>query len=419
MTTAKAFLLTGLVALLLPFGSARAQMQDGRAHQHDAMAMHADPGGCEGPELACAVAATPVFAPDGTLFLTWATARTVSLARSADKGAHFADPVLITPEPVRMDSGPDSRPQAVADGQGRVTVAFAVFQDAHWNGQVRVSRSTDGGAHFTQPQPITAGSPSQRFQSMLLAPDGRVFAAWLDKRNVAPARARGETYAGAALAFAWSGTQATDGPAFAPARIAADDTCECCRIGLGWAAPDRPVAAFRNIFGGTVRDHALTVFQDADTPGPVHRVSEDNWAVAACPHHGPSLAVGAGATIHVAWFSGGGVRKGVFVARTTDQGASFSSPVPVGDAGRQNSRPFLLAAGHSVWLAWKSFDGERTEVRLMRSVDDGASWGAAETIAATGGGSDHPMLISDGAAVYLSWMTRQDGYRLIPIGPSA
>ncbi len=388
------------LALLMPAMAARAQ---GHMHAHPAPA-------CEGVGLACASAATPAFAADGTLWLTWAANDRVLVARSADKGATFAAPVAVTPEPERLDNGPDSRPRIVVDASGRITVAYAVFRDKNWNGEVKISRSTDAGAHFSAPEPITGGSPSQRFQSMEIDSDGRVFAAWLDKRNVAAARAKGEDYAGAALAFAWS-----DGGRFGPTRIAADNTCECCRLGLGFVGPGRPVVAFRNIFAKSERDHGLIAFQDPNTPGPLHRVSEDHWAISGCPHHGPSLAVGESGTIHVSWFTGGDLRKGVFYARTTDAGAAFTAPMRVGDPTKQTGRPALLSIGRTVYLAWKSFDGERTELRLSVSRDDGATWGAPVAIAATGDESDHPQLISDGRTAFLSWLTVQDGYRLIPL----
>ena len=382
-------------------------------HHHDGAAprMGHDAGGCAETTLHCASSATPFFAADGTLWLTWSAGRMISVAHSADLGAHFSDSVIVTPEPIRMDSGGDSRPTVVVDKTGRITVAYALFQDARYNGAVMISRSTDGGAHFSTPEAITTDSPSQRFQALQLDTDGSLFIAWLDKRNIAAARARGEKAAGAGLAFAWS-----DGTTVPAARIAAENTCECCRLGLGWMAPGRPVAVFRNIFEDKYRDHAVIVFRDRDTPGPLHRVSDDHWQIDACPHHGPTLAVSGAGTIHTAWFSGGGPRKGVQYAYSRDGAATFSEPMRLGAADRQISRPALLAIGKTIYLAWKSFDGERTEVQMMVSPDDGTTWGEPRTIAATGDQSDHPLLVSNGAAVFLSWMTRQEGYRLIAVG---
>src|SRR5262249_21602626 len=161
---------------------------------------------------------------------------------SSDLGRTFSAPVSVNSEPLDLDWGPDSRPNIVVD-DGRVFVAFARFKDQKFNGQVLYSRSADGGRSFAPPVPITANAESQRFQSLVLNADGSLFATWLDKRNRAPAAARGEKYIGAGLAFAWSRDH---GATFSETRLALDNTCECCRLGVAFAGADRPVVAFRN-----------------------------------------------------------------------------------------------------------------------------------------------------------------------------
>src|SRR5262249_48041969 len=130
------------------------------------------------------------------------------------------------------------------------------------------------------------------------------------------------------------------------------------------------------IFSKATPDHALLVFADANTPGSPRRVSVDNWQIEACPHHGPSLAVAQPDIIHAAWFTAGKVRQGLFYARSLDDGAHFTAPMPVGDPARRPAWPYLLASGHTVRLVWKEFDGEVTVVKQMTSIDDGASWSA-------------------------------------------
>ena len=44
-------------------------------------------------------------------------------------------------------------------------VAFAVFKDKAFNGQVFYSHSSDGGRSFAAPVPITANPESQRFEA--------------------------------------------------------------------------------------------------------------------------------------------------------------------------------------------------------------------------------------------------------------
>jgi hypothetical protein len=261
-------------------------------------------------------------------------------------------------------------------------------------------------------RPITASNESQRFEALGLDADGSLFAAWLDKRNRVPVQQRGQTYDGAGLFFASS---KDGGATYSESRLAQDNTCECCRLGLAFAGPGRPVIVFRNIFEGGVRDHAIVTFSDPATPGEVHRVSQDDWQIAACPHHGPSLSISAAGTYHVAWYTNGKVRKGLFYARSRDGGVTFSEPLPIGRPDRNPTRPYVIAGPREAAMVWKEFDGEKTTVNLMTSRDDGATWSPAKTISSTMDASDHPLLVSDGRRSYLSWMTKADGYRIQPI----
>ena len=156
-------------------------------------------------------------------------------------------------------------------------------------------------------------------------------------------------------------------------------------------------------------------FDNPQTPGQVNRVSIDDWKTDVCPHHGPSLAISSTGAYHVAWFTNGRVRKGLFYARSDNGGRSFSEPMPIGAAKRNPSHPYLLATKTGLWLVWKEFDGEVTTVPAMVSHDDGRSWSTPRVIARTEDASDHPLLIADKTHAYLSWQSKADGYRLIDL----
>lgn len=374
---------------------------------------HASEAACDETLLRCASKVTPAFGPDGTLWLAWMAGGQISVASSKDAGRSFSTPVQVTKDRLNLDWGPDARPKIVVDRNGSIALAFSIFRDKAFNGQVLTTRSTDGGASFAALRPITSSNESQRFEALALDADGAVFAAWLDKRNRVPVLERGQKYEGAGLFFASS---ADGGATYSESRLAQDNTCECCRLGLAFAGPGHPVVVFRNIFEGGVRDHAIVTFSNPATPGEVHRVSRDDWQIAACPHHGPSLSISASGTYHVAWYTNGKVRKGLFYARSRDGGTTFSEPVAIGRPDRNPTRPYVIAGAREAAMVWKEFDGERTTVNLMTSHDDGATWSTPKAIASTTDTSDHPLLVSDGRRSYLSWMTKADGYRIQPIG---
>ena len=109
---------------------------------------------------------------------------------------------------------------------------------------------------------------------------------------------------------------------------------------------------FRNLFEGGVRDHAVMTFADPATPGEVRRVSNDDWQISACPHHGPSLSISPAGTYHVAWYTNGKARKGLFYARSQDEGRMFSDPIPLGRSDRNPTRPYVLAGPRGATMAF-------------------------------------------------------------------
>ncbi len=399
MTFGKPTIRAALTALILAAspGLAVAQM----SHQHGSEAA------CEETTLRCATKVTPAFGRDGTLWLVWMAGGQISVANSKDHGRSFSAPVQVTQERLNLDWGPDARPKLAIDAKGNIALAFSIFRDQAFNGEVLTTRSTDGGRSFAPPRPITGNKESQRFEAIGIDPSGTVFVAWLDKRNRVPAQQSGQKYDGAGLFFATSGDA---GASYSAARLAADNTCECCRLGLAFDGAGHPVVVFRNIFEGGVRDHAIVTFTDLATPGEVHRVSRDDWQIAACPHHGPSLTISPEGTYHVTWYTNGKARKGLFYAQSRDGGKTFSNPLPVGQPNRSPSRPQIISGPHGLVMVWKEFDGQKTSVNLMTSRDDGATWSNPRTIAGTSDSSDHPLLVSDGQRTYLSWMTKADGY---------
>jgi hypothetical protein len=409
LRSAHAFLVVAKIALLWAIAlSAQAIAQH---HDHAKMAAPKRVA-CTEATLVCARKATPVFAPDGALWLLWATDDRVLLARSPDLGQSFGAPVKVHNDPLQLDWGPDARPQMVFDAQGRKHVVFNIFKDKAFNGEALYARTATADGPFVPLAQVTKDAESQRFEVVTLKPDGGLLIAWLDKRARAAARQQGLKYPGAGLYFA-SGDTASG--ALQDAKLLREGTCECCRLAVAAKPTGVPVILFRNIYDGSMRDHAVIAFDAAGQPGPMHRVSEDNWVTDACPHHGPSLAISPAGTYHAAWFTDGRARQGIFYARSDDEGAKFSEPAPIGSQDKNPSRPFLMAAHGKIWMAWKEFGGADSVLMSKWSGDDGRTWSEPKVVARTADDSDHPILIANANSTFASWLTKADGYRLLKL----
>jgi hypothetical protein len=106
----------------------------------------------------------------------------------------------------------------------------------------------------------------------------------------------------------------------------------------------------------------------------------------------------------------------VFYANSSNQGLTYSKPGKIGSEGANVSRPYLYASGQQIWLVWKEFDGNKSSVHLKESADDGNTWSLPKILTSTAGYSDHPLLLARGNEIFLSWLTRNDGYQLTSIG---
>ena len=378
---------------------------------HAGMMMPAKPTACTSTSLDCANGATPFLTTNGRLLLAWTAGGSVSVAQSDDMGKSFGPAVIIGEHGKSLDTGADSRPQIVADDRGNVFLAYAFFKDSNWNAQINVAQSSDWGHTFSTPRSLVNDGSSQRFPSAIKRPDGSIFIAWIDKRLVAQAKKSGHSVLGGSIAYAFSND---GGDTFSPERIANESSCECCRIGAANDPQGGVAIIYRAIFPGGVRDHASQIISQT-AMGKVQRVSHDEWKTDACPHHGPTIAVSGSGKMHVAWFTQGKARSGVFYANSNNQGATYSKPIRIGKEGSNVSRPYLLALGSSIWLVWKEFDGINTTIYLQQSSNDGKTWSTPKQLSQTNGYSDHPLLINKGDLVFLSWLTRADGYQLIPL----
>ena len=366
------------------------------------------------PSLSKASLTTTVFDNKGRLWLAWVFGQDLYVNYSDDRGKSFSEPVQVDGKDEVVSANPEARPNIAVTDEGIVFVSYAEKLKKRFSGHIRFSRSIDGGKSFSTP--IIVNDDRQMighsFGALEVNRQGEIYMTWLDSRERVAAKKAGEEYIGSSVFYARS---LDGGKSFEPNIKIADNSCQCCRISVTLDQNDLPVLVWRHIFGKNTRDHAMVRFTSETEFVQPRQVSDDQWQIDACPHHGPSLVVDQQGRYHMTWFTNGKVRQGVFYAYSDDQGVSFSEPMRVGTVDEPAKHAYLLERDGQVHLTWKAFNGEETTLYVMHSADRGVTWGAARSIVTTQGQSDHPFLLNHHDDIYLSWQTANEGFQLLAL----
>lgn len=369
-------------------------------------------GGRHGPTKA-STTPTVTFDRAGRLWAVWVDNSQVFASGSDDLGRTFGKAVTITPKPEEVDANGESRPKIATGPGGEIYLTWTRAGRQRFTGDIRFSRSIDGGRTFSAPVTVNDDKreTGHRFDTVHVGPTGTVYVVWIDKRDLDKATAAKRPYAGAALYF----TRSTDrGRTFSANEKLKDEVCECCRIAVDFDG-EEPVMFWRDVIGGTTRDHAILRFRDRLTAGSPARATHDGWQIDACPHHGPSMSIAEDGTYHLVWFTGHSPQGGgAFYGRSTDRGKTMTPAMRIGSENAI-AHGVVLSRGRTVYLAVKEMVRPAgTGVQILKSTDGGLTWAKPVEALRTTGVSDHPFLVAKGNSVFLSWFTRDEGLRLVP-----
>ena len=397
------------VALLLMVAS----MHCGAVFAHDGHAGHSGKRGAAAKAARLQIAASAAFDAKGELWAVSAGGGHVVLRRSSDAGKTWPAPQPVNAVAEGIGAEGDARPKIAFGPRGEVYVTWTKPRSKPYTGDIRFARSLDGGKTFSAPVTVHADRReiTHRFDALAVTREGKLFIAWIDKRDQVAA-GRNAKYRGAAVYFAVSDNQ---GASFRGDFKLADYSCECCRIAMLPRDDGSVLALWRHVFEPNVRDHALALMHADGRAGAVRRATFDEWAVDVCPHHGPSLAADALGRLHAVWFTQGEKRAGVFYGRLRMAGEGGVDALRrVG--GVSAAHADLAVSRQRVAVVWKEFDGTRSRLRAMISSDGGDSWRERELLA-TAGASDQPRVLEHGGRFYAFWNTQREGHTTTLVPP--
>jgi hypothetical protein len=371
---------------------------------HEGHDMHAGMAMPKGPDLGASAA----IDAKGRLWLVDAADGHVRLRHSDDFGRTLSAPTPVNAESEPIYAEGENRPKIAFGSKGELYVSWSQPRAKPWTGFVRFARSIDDGAHFSPPITVhhDRAEITHRFDAMAVDGQGRIVMAWIDKRDLEAATAKGKPYLGAAI---YTSVSTDGGKTFSVERKLADETCECCRIAMALTPQGEVAAFYRSIFGDNIRDHAYAVLHADGRPLEPQRATFDDWHIAGCPHHGPGLAIDADGVRHAVWYEAKdkpAVRYG--------QLEPGKAPTHLQTmAGPGASHADIAVSGKQVWVVWNQVGAQGAALMLRESRDGGLHFDEARGIANTPGAAASPQLLLWQGRAFAAWNTAA-GFRLVP-----
>jgi hypothetical protein len=183
--------------------------------------------------------------------------------------------------------------------------------------------------------------------------------------------------------------------------------CPCCRPMLAQAPDGSLWVAWRKTFEGNVRDIVIARSTDqGQTFSPPMVVSRDGWVFDACPHRGPSIAFDGNGRLYIGWYTEGkDEQPRLFIATSDDQGATFSTPAALHSAvtSLPDNLQMAVHPDGRVVAVWEEVTGVRKRVVMRVSTDRGQTFGPMQTLSG-GSKAEHPTVaIHDSGRVAIGW----------------
>jgi hypothetical protein len=309
-------------------------------------------------------ATTPAVGIDpksNTLYITYFKNETnggnLYIQKSVDMGKTFSEPVRVND--VKDSIGIDAQWSSPALGIGPNNDIHLVWYKADHSqpeiypyGQVTLqySRSTDGGNTFT---PVINPAPDdpkgeQSYPFIAVSPDDQVYISYLNLDYNIPTDISGTPTVLRVV------SSQDGGNTFKKSAISDHSACQCCSTVVEFGPQNDLYVSSRSTFqqGPTnqsdnsfitetgqnvtiIRD--ITVARSTDGPQaqnfttPV-QVGNDRWFMNGCPDAGPGMDFDKSGNLHIAWFTGSEYAPqgpGFYYTTSTDEGASFNSPIPI------------------------------------------------------------------------------------------
>lgn len=272
--------------------------------------------------------------------------------------------------------------QVVTDG----TTITAIWRRFDGNYRIQAASSVNGGATFSTPVSISA-TGQDAAEPQLVTDGTTITAIWtrFDGTNDVIQSAystNGGTTFSSPVTISGAGQNAS-----APQLVTSGSI----------------VTAVWTRFDGT-----NTIVQSASsTSGSGTFGSPVDLSVAGQDATAPQLATD-GSTIIAVWSRNDGSTPVVQAAHSTNAGTSFTAPVTVSEAGHFAGQPQVVTLDGTITAIWQHWDGSHLRIQSASSTNNGADWSTPVMVSEAGNSARQQQLVTNGTTITAIW-TREDG----------
>lgn len=333
-----------------------------------------------------ALQASPQLSIDrqGNIYVLWTDYRSnnegdVRLSRSTDGGASFGPSRTVLSAAATV-SGMQRGARIAVDSNGTLHILSQVSKKGGSGFDVLYQRSADGGGTFTAPISLTNSTPKEHQDFPSIAVDGRnnIYVAWVDDRDVV-AKTSSNTHIYA--------THSTDGGASFSTPIRADlmpdgvgGSCECCNTDIAASGDGYVTIAFRSNINNR-RDIFLARSVDgANSFQTAIPVQSEPWMINACPMAGPTVTMDWEGTAHLAWRDMRASAKGkayLYYATVRRQDFTASPDMAISDSPKGSSYPSVsVTPNGTILCAFQDNRNDLADLFITASHDGGNTFSA-------------------------------------------